>query len=738
MKIEAITLKNHGRLTALPGTDTVERETAPETPKPQTPRRDEFAGKAAARSHKKRPPQFKKKIIQDNEPAADGTPKEQKNWTLLCYFAADCNLEEYAVRDLLDLQRVGSTQNMNILTQIDRGETPSIKKYGGKPGATRYYVNQSLNRKIDCQEVENLGQINMSDAKELKDFVSWGMKSYPAKNYVVLMFGHGGGVLGMSTDEGAQKMDPQTLAKFLMADKKSGFDQDEWAISLAGENPEIIKPREMEKALREAEAEAGVNKEQVILGLKSCQMGQTENAYQWKDAANVLLASQSVIYTDSWRMNEIFGKPAAGMYDQKQMAEHIFKLNDTPLTNQYGMIIKNRITTAALVDLSKAGELKPAVLKLEKAIKNSDTDPAKIKELLEIKSRPGFFTNTWVVHYASDFYEAAGLLASDPEIKDPEIKKAANQLIGTLNRVVVKSSHRDQLEYDKNSNGLGLTTLSDPQTLERAEYGDLAFDKDTGWSEFLTSYSRGVTFEAMDQRLSGTEEAFPQLQKMADFANKHLDNYEPVQKEIAEAKEEIARIKASPDLAPQDKSMESVIQVVNIGAFKNLSTINYQVMSERQQEIMNGVFTTALLAGAGNHLALEPIIRTMLLVTSALDGKINTETLGKAADKLNAEVGAAEKRLSPTTRKLVAEYQQEKNREKKGELLKQLDAAGSDALTVAVMPDKGAEFLTILGYATRNERIVNLKNFKGEAPKEFLAALSGLKTAEPEKETVSA
>jgi len=728
MKIEAITLKNHGTLTRLPELQSPKISHA--NPAANS-RADEFAGQAA------NPP---KKILPHaakTKPSETAPTEPEKNWTVLCYFAADCNLEEYAVRDLLDMQRVGSTKDMNILTQIDRGETPSIKKYGGKPGATRYYVNRVLSSKIGCEEIENLGQINMSDAKELKDFVAWGMKSYPAQNYLVLMYGHGGGVLGMSTDEGAQKIDPKTLMNLIMGEQKGNSQPEEWALSASGENPDIIKPQEMEKALKAAEAEAGVDKSRVLLGLKSCQMGQTENAYQWKEVAGRLLASQSVIYTDSWRMNEILGKPEAGRYNQEQMAEYIFNLNQSDLVDQYGNVIKSRITTGALVDLSQTPNLKPAVLKLEKAIQNSPEETAKIKEILEIKSRPGFFTNTWVVHYASDFYEAARLLAEDPEIQDPGLKKAAQGVLSALDKVIVKSTRRPDLEYDKNSNGLGLTTLSDPKTYEKAGYGDLAFDRDTGWSEFMSNYSSEVGMEEMNQRLPDAQVNIPQLQRMANTAQSYLDNFEPVRLQTDKAKAEIKRIKADPDLTPLDQNRQCMMQVFGVDAFRNMNMINYSI-TPRNREIMNGVITTALLAGVSASPALETITKTLLLTASTLEGKINTQTLANAAQKMQNEVAASDRRLSPQARQLVSEYHQEKNREKKGELLKRLEAQGPDALNVAVMPEKGAEFLTILGYATRNEKIVNLKNFKGEAPREFLAALSGLKAEQPQPEPARA
>ncbi len=45
---------------------------------------------------------------------------EQADWTILVYLAGDNNLEESAIIDLNEMEQVGSTNNINIVVEMDR------------------------------------------------------------------------------------------------------------------------------------------------------------------------------------------------------------------------------------------------------------------------------------------------------------------------------------------------------------------------------------------------------------------------------------------------------------------------------------------------------------------------------------------------------------------------------------------------------------------------------------------
>jgi len=91
---------------------------------------------------------------------------------------ADNDLAQWADSDLVELQEVGSTDEVAIVVQVDK---PLI-------GARRLYV---LNGTV--QEEQNLGVIDMCDWQTLADFLEWGIKNYPANKFCVILWDHGTG-----------------------------------------------------------------------------------------------------------------------------------------------------------------------------------------------------------------------------------------------------------------------------------------------------------------------------------------------------------------------------------------------------------------------------------------------------------------------------------------------------------------------------------------------------------------
>ena len=79
-------------------------------------------------------------------------------WTVLGYIAADNNLEKYAVKNIVEMTKVGSTGNLNIVLQVSRGlahsraEIPGIPNYAG---TKRLKVNAGA-----VEELEDLGSLD--------------------------------------------------------------------------------------------------------------------------------------------------------------------------------------------------------------------------------------------------------------------------------------------------------------------------------------------------------------------------------------------------------------------------------------------------------------------------------------------------------------------------------------------------------------------------------------------------
>jgi len=116
--------------------------------------------------------------------------KPLKDWTVMIYMAGDNNLDDTsdrkseAIKDFKLIKKIGSTDRVSILAQLDRA---------GRKKTIRLHLTKGGDFNDDI--VESFGETNSGDPCELVDFLDWGMKRHPARRYMVILWGHGAGAL---------------------------------------------------------------------------------------------------------------------------------------------------------------------------------------------------------------------------------------------------------------------------------------------------------------------------------------------------------------------------------------------------------------------------------------------------------------------------------------------------------------------------------------------------------------
>ena len=106
-------------------------------------------------------------------PPASG---EGQTWLVMLYQDADDKiLEKDIFSDLNEAEKVGSTDRVTIVAQLDRYHA-AYSVDGDWTSGRRYYETKDddLNR-IGSQMVQDLGEINMAYGQVLVDFVVWAM-----------------------------------------------------------------------------------------------------------------------------------------------------------------------------------------------------------------------------------------------------------------------------------------------------------------------------------------------------------------------------------------------------------------------------------------------------------------------------------------------------------------------------------------------------------------------------------
>jgi len=182
-----------------------------------------------------------------------------QKWLVMMYQDADDQaLERDVMMDLNEMEMIGSTDQVMIVSQVDRF-------HGGYSGdgnwdSTRRYLvtyDNDLNN-LGSELIMDLGEKNMGDANTLSDFMTWAIQSFPADKHVLIMSDHGMGWPGGWSDPSPAQRDRSTNAPLVSAMKD-----------------DIIYLNELEDALAKTIQTTGIDKFDLI-GLDACLMSQME------------------------------------------------------------------------------------------------------------------------------------------------------------------------------------------------------------------------------------------------------------------------------------------------------------------------------------------------------------------------------------------------------------------------------------------------------------------------------
>jgi len=227
-------------------------------------------------------------------------------WTVMVYMAGDNDLDSNGISDLREMKRVGSNQDVAIIAQFDRA--------GNARHTKRYYVrNYDISPSIKSDEVADLGETNTGSAKELTEFIKWGMEKFTAEYYLVIIWAHGTGAY----DENIYYADARTLRPNLKrhgvflssmgpSSERLGIDfnkvdvigkDDEKVYTLIApddESKDFLDNVELKRALK------AVGKDIDILGMDACLMSMAEVCYQVRETVKITVASEAQEDVEGW------------------------------------------------------------------------------------------------------------------------------------------------------------------------------------------------------------------------------------------------------------------------------------------------------------------------------------------------------------------------------------------------------------------------------------------------------
>ncbi len=146
------------------------------------------------------------------------TPVQAKRkWTILVYMNGANDLEEYGSLNMNQMEKVGSNDNINMVVQFKRmrsNQPYDDKSNGDWIGTRRYLVTKDNNEStvtstiLSRQEGDTNGDgitdVDMGNAQTLREFIDWGVQTFPADRYAIFLWNHGAGWRSRATPQSAK------------------------------------------------------------------------------------------------------------------------------------------------------------------------------------------------------------------------------------------------------------------------------------------------------------------------------------------------------------------------------------------------------------------------------------------------------------------------------------------------------------------------------------------------------
>ena len=318
-------------------------------------------------------------------------PVMAKEWTVLVYIAGDNDLGEFALIDMNEMEKVGSSDEVDIIVQFDGSKeyTPD------SPGTKRYYIKKdSDDEKVTSPVLEDLGEADMGSKETFHEFVEWGVTNYSADKTAIILWNHGNGwyqdVESSSIDitipqdveeiaqavEAAQKVDLKSVLKEAMAKRRVipsslspfkkrveedvPFADNDGAICFdEGNGLTALSTTDVKEVLRKVTVTQGTNFE--LIGFDACLMAMVEVMYELRKCGSFCVASQIVEPGDGWAYDDFLSCLSARpqMRGAELGKEIVRSFTDSyEETNEYTFDpFSLNSTTLCCVDLSKMEKL---------------------------------------------------------------------------------------------------------------------------------------------------------------------------------------------------------------------------------------------------------------------------------------------------------------------------------------------------------------------------------------------
>jgi Clostripain family len=431
-----------------------------------------------------------------------------KEWAVFVYLAGnvpEAQMHTAAIRHLVQMARVGSSQKVYLAAQI---YLPGMMP-------RRYILPEAPQEPGSLTIVPDPSQpnVNSADPRSILDFIQWAVEKCPAKNTMVVLWGHGYGIDDYTPPKAHMRSAGQGIGalrmvappvknialtnKILQMEDLSDIDMmfDDFIYDWAA--GEVIPNTQVGQAIRRSVQSLPDQVKPAILGFDSCEMAMAEVWCEMVDCATIGISSQAPIPYQGWPYGTVVKRL---LQDPEASPERVAQTIIDTFVESY-IRDQNAYVTLSAVNLSAIDSLTAGVKPLADALTAVVRNPQAQNAIFEARN--------YCPIYDPDGFIDLGCFCKFLKITMPNspVSAACDPALDALTRFVVTSDYSPQNPKKKVSQSTGLSVWF-PEWIQNPSvrypekdksiayltkgYPDTQFAQATGWDRFLVGLRNAI------------------------------------------------------------------------------------------------------------------------------------------------------------------------------------------------------------------------------------------------------
>ncbi len=345
---------------------------------------------------------------------ADIQPK--KKWTVLIFLNGANDLETYGILNMTQLEKIGSTADVNIVVQFKRIGARYDSSNGDWSDTRRYYIDRDGDSStIASTLISQKSDVDMGSGTALQEFINWGVKTFPAERYNLVLWNHGAGWRSVKT--------PRQQASLTRG------------VSYDDTTKNHINTIDLPGVIRHPE-----NKKWDLLSVDCSLMQMIEVLYEWRDTADYIVGSEESPPGEGYAYDRTMGHLVnTPTMDGKTLGIHYADDTSASFANLYGI-------TQSVVDPTKIGAIVPALNNLGATLMSLKTSfGTQISQARADAAAYEYPENKDLLH----FLDQLDIQVNDPTLKQRTAAVRAATKAAILHNVTTK-------QYTPNSQGIAV------------------------------------------------------------------------------------------------------------------------------------------------------------------------------------------------------------------------------------------------------------------------------------------